>query len=286
MASRRPGPALAALASRPCFRGPGYHDARDRERIMAPPGFASARPARPTHAPQTPSTPQPPAAPRSPATQRHRCSIAAALTQCRELKELIVPNSRALLLVTVVPAGGSAAGGPRGRRPAAVQDPVPPSCATRAQLCPVMPEPYIETILAPVMIMASLGLYVAVSGHDHETARSEGPSSSSCHCALTTPMFHRCVSSGVSPRTSPGTPAPPASLVPSDPPPATRPTTSSPQRRAPDDVAPTTTPLPPPAGSRYQQPPSTTPAPMFHRCCPAPCPGHLDRPLTRPPRPR
>ena len=253
---------------------------------MAPPGS----PPRARPGPPTPRRPHPPRSPPQPQAgqqpQTHPCSIAAALTQCRELKELIVPNSRALLLVTIVPAGGSAAGGPRGRRPAAVQDPVPPSCATRAQLCPVTPEPYIETILAPVMIMASLGLYVAVSGHDHETARSEGPSSSSCHCALTTPMFHRCVSSGVSPRTSPGTPAPPASLVPSDPPPATRPTTSSPQRRAPDDVAPTTTPLPPSAGSRYQQPPSTRAAPIFHRCCPAPCPGHLDRPLTRPPRPR
>jgi hypothetical protein len=82
------------------------------------------------------------------------------------------------------------------------------------------------------------------------------------HCVRATAMFHRCVSFGVSLRTSPGTPAPPvlsASRFPSDPPPTTLPTTSLPQRRRcrhPPTLA---------TGSH----PSTRAAPMFHRCCPA-----------------
>jgi hypothetical protein len=34
------------------------------------------------------------------------------------------------------------------------------------------------------MIMASSGLYLAVSGHDHETVRSEDASLSSRHCLI------------------------------------------------------------------------------------------------------
>src|SRR6202035_4791049 len=90
---------------------------------------------------------------------------------------------RALLLVTVVTAVGSAAGGRRGRWPAEALRPVPACCVTRVPLCPVMPKLHIETIRAPTMIMASSGLYLAVSGHDHETVRSEGGSLSSWHCS-------------------------------------------------------------------------------------------------------
>src|SRR6202035_5774824 len=83
---------------------------------------------------------------------------------------------RALLLVTVVTAVGSAAGGRRGRWPAEALRPVPACWVTRVPLCPVMPKLHIETIRASTMIMASSGLYLAVSGHDHETVRSEGGS--------------------------------------------------------------------------------------------------------------
>src|SRR5260370_16976758 len=54
-------------------------------------------------------------------------------------------------------------------------------------------------------------------------------------------------------RTSPDTPAQPASQAPPDPPPSTRPTTSLPLRRAPSDIGATTTSLPPPSGSHHRQ---------------------------------
>jgi hypothetical protein len=38
------------------------------------------------------------------------------------------------------------------------------------RLCAVMPELHVEAFRASIMIVASFGLYSAVSGHDHETA--------------------------------------------------------------------------------------------------------------------
>ena len=46
-------------------------------------------------------------------------------------------------------------------------------------LCPAMPQFHIETFRAQVMIVASSGRYLPVSGHDHETARAGGASLSS-----------------------------------------------------------------------------------------------------------
>jgi hypothetical protein len=37
-----------------------------------------------------------------------------------------------------------------------------------------MPEPNIETFQASIMIVASFGSYLAVSGHDHAKVRPEG----------------------------------------------------------------------------------------------------------------
>src|SRR5260370_8099386 len=65
-------------------------------------------------------------------------------------------------------------------------------------------------------------------------------------------------------RTSPDTPAQPASQAPPDPPPSTRPTTSLPLRRAPSDIGATTTSLPPPSGSHHRQA-SSLPGPLIPR---------------------
>ena len=52
-------------------------------------------------------------------------------------------------------------------------------------LCPAMPQLYLETFRALIMIVASFWRYLPVSGHDHETARAEGASLSSWHCCAT-----------------------------------------------------------------------------------------------------
>ena len=77
----------------------------------------------------------------------------------------------ASLPVRVIAAGEGGAAGPvrlvAGRGIASAVG-LPPICD------PVMPELHIETIRAQVLIMASLGRYLAISGHDHELLRSEG----------------------------------------------------------------------------------------------------------------
>ena len=98
--------------------------------------------------------------------------------------------SGALLLVRVLTAGGSGAGGAArvpaccGRAPAAgpQRDGIP--------LCPAMPQFYIEAFRALIMIVASSGRYLAVSGHDHETGRAEGASLSSWQCVIAASMEH------------------------------------------------------------------------------------------------
>jgi hypothetical protein len=76
--SRRTGRTVAQLTHTssgtgvpPCPGSPAHHGAVR---------FPAARPARPARS-------RPPAAPGRPGPQRHRCSIAAALTQCQKLKE-------------------------------------------------------------------------------------------------------------------------------------------------------------------------------------------------------
>jgi hypothetical protein len=103
------------------------------------------------------------------------CSIDPPPTHCQEFKW---PRGAGF-------AGSAAGQGPycgRGRRrgPARV-----PDCCGRAPgaglqrdgipLCTAMPRFHSQAFRALVMIVASSGLYLAVSGHDHETARAEGP---------------------------------------------------------------------------------------------------------------
>ena len=121
-----------------------------------------------------------------------RWNIDPAPTQCQELKW---PRGAGF--------PGSAAGqGPHRGRERRRGTARVPACCSRAPaaglqrdgipLCPAMPRSYIEAFRALIMIVASSGRYLAVSGHDHETARAEGPSLSSWQWAGTGPMFHGC----------------------------------------------------------------------------------------------
>ena len=83
-----------------------------------------------------------------------------------------MPSFWALLLVSVLAAGGSATGCAALIAPGCGRAPAVGLPCDAIRPCPVMSQLHVETFRARIMIVASFGPHLAVSGHDHGTARA------------------------------------------------------------------------------------------------------------------
>ena len=109
---------------------------------------------------------------KSVASYKQRLLSAPVAQNGRNLRESVWPFSGDSLLVRIVRSGQWDAGGRRGCSPGRGKAARCCPALQRDPLYPSMSQLWVETFRAQTMIMASFGLYLAVSVHDHDLTLS------------------------------------------------------------------------------------------------------------------